>query len=400
MDRPRVLLIGPYYSLAGYYPQVAAFGRQVDLTALLPDLAGWPMFDADACDDPANRLDMRGLRLSAASAIPDDFPAEAQLCDLIAIPRSRTQSLMRGVTTWVRKTRPDVIVVTGKLWSNTFWRAHLARRLFAPRAKLVAVVKRNTYPPLPRFQDAVKRGIGRAGLRRASMVVTASDMASGMYQREFGASPAKLAVAPLAGVDAEGFTPAAERSTDGETLTVGYCGRLHPQKGVRLLVEAVEQARAQGHPLKLHVVGFGPQSRELRDLAASRSWFQVGDPVPMPELAPIMRTFDIYVLAATTSALHEEHDGHALLQAMATGLPCIGTRSGIIPEILRGDEGVVVPANDSGAISEAIVELARDPERRGELGAAAREAVQARYTFDAVARAHATIWRNIADETE
>lgn len=392
-----MLLFGSYYTLVGYYPQLEAFGRHVDLVTVMPDFSGWPMFDPDTpWDDPGRQLDMRGLPLVGSDRIPVNLPDRAHICTILDVPGSKTQKVILGMEKWVYRTRPDVVVVTGKLWSNGFWRAHLAIRAFAPQAKLVAFVKRNTYPPMPPIQDAVKRGTGRAALRRLSKLVTASQMTSDMYSREFGAPPEKLAVAPLAGVDSDAFAPTSLGSRSAE-LTIGYCGRFHAQKGVLPLVEAVERARAQGYRLRLHLVGHGPQRPQLRELAASRDWLKIDDPVPMEELPQFMRSFDMYVLAATTSAMHEEHDGYALLQAMSSGLPCIGTRSGIIPEILRDGEGLVVPANDVVAIAEAIGQLAAAPDQRARLGAGAREAVLRRYSLDAVADAHVTIWREIAD---
>lgn len=394
--QPRVLLLGPYYTPVGYYGQLEAFGRQVDLTTVLPDVSGFPLFDPNTpWDDPERRLDVRGLPLIGSDRIPTNLPDRVHICPLVDIPGSKSQLVMLGVSKWIRKTRPDVVVVTGKLWSNTFWRANLAIRAFAPQAKLVSVVKRNTYPPMPRAEDAVKRRIGQAGLKRAAKVVAASQMASDMYRREFGAPACKLAVAPLAGIDTDAFAPAPLGSRPGPELTIGYCGRFDAQKGTLLLVEAVERSRSQGHRLQLHLVGHGPHRPQLREMATTRSWLKISDPVPMEELSHFMRSVDMYVLAATTSAGHEEHDGHALLQAMATGLPCIGTRSGIIPEILLGGEGLVVPANDVDAIAESIGQLVADPDQRARLGAEARRAAVSRYSFDAVAQAHATIWREI-----
>ncbi len=399
--RPRVLLIGPYYSPVGYYGQLEAFGRQVELTTVLPDVSGFPLFDPNTpWDDPERRLDLRGLPLIGSDRIPTNLPDRVHICPLVDVPGSGTQLVMLGVSKWIRKTRPDVVVVTGKLWSNTFWRANLAIRAFAPRAKLVSVVKRNTYPPMSRVEDAVKRRMGQAGLRRAAKIVAASQMTSDMYRREFGAPADKLAVAPLAGVDTDAFTPAPRDSGPSTELAIGYCGRFDAQKGVLLLVEAVERARAKGHRLQLHLVGHGPQRPHLRELAATRSWLKISDPVPMEELPHFMRSVDMYVLAATTSPVHEEHDGHALLQAMASGLPCVGTRSGIIPEILLDGEGLMVPANDVAAVAEAIEQLAADPDQRARLGAGARSAALRRYSFDAVAQAHATIWREIATDGE
>jgi glycosyltransferase involved in cell wall biosynthesis len=84
----------------------------------------------------------------------------------------------------------------------------------------------------------------------------------------------------------------------------------------------------------------------------------------------------------------------AVIEAMAWGKPVIGSRVGGIPELVRdGQEGVLVPHGDAGALGEAMLVFQSDPDRSERMGRAGRERVMERYDagphYSAVAEAYA-----------
>jgi glycosyltransferase involved in cell wall biosynthesis len=70
---------------------------------------------------------------------------------------------------------------------------------------------------------------------------------------------------------------------------------------------------------------------------------------------------------------HQEHDGRAVLEAMSSGVPCVVSNSGILPEMILANEGRVFPAGDVESMAEALEELVNHPELRIALGAGARQ---------------------------
>jgi glycosyltransferase involved in cell wall biosynthesis len=122
-------------------------------------------------------------------------------------------------------------------------------------------------------------------------------------------------------------------------------------------------------------------------MMSSRPWLSVSGPVAPDDVADFLRTLDIYVLPARNLSDHEEHDAHALLQAMSVGLPCIGTTSGIVPEILGSDGKIGILVGDSSVddLSSEIRKLALDVEARRRLGIEARARTLERYSLEYVA---------------
>ena len=91
--------------------------------------------------------------------------------------------------------------------------------------------------------------------------------------------------------------------------------------------------------------------------------------------------------------------GVALLEAMAYGLPCVGTRRCAMPEIIEdGVSGSLVPAHDADALGDALLAIASDPARAQAMGAAGRERLIARYTWDGVAGRMVTAIERRLDE--
>lgn len=163
-----------------------------------------------------------------------------------------------------------------------------------------------------------------------------------------------------------------------DELVVGTVGRLATQKGIAYLVEAGRQVVARDPRVRFVQIGGGPLAQETRqwlESAGLTGRFRHIESVREPmSLLPGM---DIFVLASLWEGLPV-----ALLEAMASGLPAVATRvSGNEDAIEDGRSGVLVPPEDSGALANAILELAANPGLRQSIGAAAR--IRVERVFDA-----------------
>lgn len=273
-----------------------------------------------------------------------------------------------------RASKPDVVCVEYNLWSVMFWQTAIAARLYSPQARIVLSVKKNTFRrkgSLGKFKELV----ARASLGSVARVVTASRMTARLYQDLFGIAEARIATFTHLGVDTENFSPPAPpRPVHTDAAVLGYAGRLEPHKGIEDLVEAVVACRtATGLDLKLEICGSGSLSGWLEDMAAANDWIAIRGLMPNGEVPNFLRGLDIFVLPPRTLPDHEEHDAHSLLEALACGLPCIATRSGINAEVLGDGTGVLVSPHRPDDLADAVGALVQDPSRRRELAAAARQ---------------------------
>ena len=212
------------------------------------------------------------------------------------------------------------------------------------------------------------------------------------------------------GVDLHAFSPAAANG-EWAPARLLFVGRVSPDKGVHVLLDALTRV-AQYHPeVELELVGDEALPRldmqvaideEERVRALSRFYRPEGYLAPLmttlpgelrarigrrtwigrAELPPLYRSSGMLVLPS----VWEEPFGIPLVEAMASGIPVVATRVGGIPEVVEdGVTGLLVPPDDPGALAQAIVSLVEDPARAHALGAAGRRRAEERFSWDSVA---------------
>jgi glycosyltransferase involved in cell wall biosynthesis len=184
------------------------------------------------------------------------------------------------------------------------------------------------------------------------------------------------------GVPLQAFTPV-ER-TAGEPLRVLCVGRLVPEKGQALLLEAVRRLLDDGVDVRLTLVGDGPRRAALEARVAELA---LGDAVHLTGAVGQDQIRDHYA-RADVFALPSFAEGVpvVLMEAMATGLPVVTTRIAGIAELVEdGVSGHVLPPGRVDLLADALAHLAADPERRCRMGAAGRAAVEAGFDIDRIA---------------
>jgi phosphatidylinositol alpha-1,6-mannosyltransferase len=143
--------------------------------------------------------------------------------------------------------------------------------------------------------------------------------------------------------------------------------------------------------LRYIMVGEGHDEQRLRGLARELG---VADKVafvgPMrdDELPEAYATSTVYLGASRVDKeINVEGFGISFLEAGASGIPSVAGDSGGVRSAVRdGETGIVVPPTDADAIADAIRALLLNPEKRHQMGRAARSAVETHYNWDRVAR--------------
>jgi L-malate glycosyltransferase len=168
---------------------------------------------------------------------------------------------------------------------------------------------------------------------------------------------------------------------DAGALVVGTIARLDPVKDLGTLVRATIDV-ARETPVLLMIVGDGPDRERLRALAAeSHGACTVRFLGHRDDARELLAGCDIYANSSVSEGV-----SLTILEAMAAGLPVVATRVGGTPEIIDGDSGRLVAAQDSAALASALRDLAAHPAVRQALGRAARRRVEQQFSLDRMVR--------------
>ena len=171
----------------------------------------------------------------------------------------------------------------------------------------------------------------------------------------------RMAHLDAANVHAEFFLP------HGAPL-IGNIAALVPHKGQRHLLDAMPIVIREVPDARLVMLGEGELRPQLeQQVKQLRLEHHVVMPGFRSDVLALLKGVDIFVLSSETEGL-----GTSLLDAMAAGKPCVGTRVGGIPEVIDdGVTGVLVPPHDPPALAAALVKLLKEPGLRERMGEAA-----------------------------
>ncbi|MDA8192843.1 MAG: glycosyltransferase family 4 protein [Thermaerobacter sp.] len=294
----------------------------------------------------------------------------------------------RGLAAVVRAFSPDILHIDEEHYSAvTAQSIRIARQQQIPH--IIFQTWQNIYKRYPWPFSAIEQMV----FASAEAALAGTEEIRDVLRQKGFTRP--IAIIPL-GTDTESFRPfppevrqAARREfgTEG-TFAVGYIGRLVEAKGLPDLFDGLLPWLADEARNRLVIAGDGPWREKGRQRAAERGlakqvrWLPW---LPSDAVPRLMNALDLLVVPSRTTPGWKEQFGRVLTEAMATGLPVIGSSSGEIPRVLD-TAGLIFPEGDANALRAGVASLAADPVRREELVRRGLERVHARYTQAAVAR--------------
>ena len=248
-----------------------------------------------------------------------------------------------------------------------------------------------------------QRMIGRR-LRHADVVIGCSEHITEPIRRRFPGVAARCRTV-YNGVEVR---PSPERRADGETVTILHVGRISPEKGLHVLVDALNGIVSEYPEIRLVIVGEESEVPAAMAIAISEdpvvrelSRFYDGSYLAeierrmSPELAARV-TLTGRIDHSETASYYDAADifvfpsifesfGIPPLEAMAAGLPVVAARSGGTSEtVVDGVTGFLVDREDAPALAAALVRLIRDPKLRRTLGDAGRSRVAEVFSWTSV----------------
>jgi glycosyltransferase involved in cell wall biosynthesis len=217
-------------------------------------------------------------------------------------------------------------------------------------------------------------------------------MAEAEHLRALGAR--RIEVIPL-GVDVP-ISTRVQRNSAGR-LCILFLSRLHPKKGIPVLLEAVRLVRDDGTPVSLTIAGTGAPDYEAQLRSAAEragiadliTWAGHVEGRPKAEL---FAQSDVFVLPSS-----QENFGIAVAEALAAGLPVI-----VSHEVAIGREAEAAGAGrslpiDARQFADAIIDYARHPESRVAAGRAAARFAIASYSWPACAERLEALYRAVSN---
>jgi glycosyltransferase involved in cell wall biosynthesis len=166
-----------------------------------------------------------------------------------------------------------------------------------------------------------------------------------------------------------------------ETFTVGFAGRLTPEKGLHDLVAAVRRLPT---PVRLLLVGDGALRDDMVNTSLPNGFVEVRTGVDHDDMPSAFADMDVLVLPSRTTPRWAEQFGRVLVEAMSCDVPVVGSSSGEIPWVVQTTGGgLVFPEGDVAALARCLDGLRRDPLQRAALAAAGRRTVSERFSVPA-----------------
>ena len=165
-----------------------------------------------------------------------------------------------------------------------------------------------------------------------------------------------------------------------DEVVIGYIGRLSEEKGLKYLLEAGITLSKQGIPIKIMLIGDGPERETLKALARKGGVTQHVIFTGFQEDAvKLLSALDLFVLPSLT-----EGTPMALLEAMSYGIPVIASEVGGIPKVITsGENGVLVTPENSTEIAKSILKLYKNNEYWMKLSDGAKNCIKEKYNLTA-----------------
>ncbi len=189
-----------------------------------------------------------------------------------------------------------------------------------------------------------------------------------------GVDRSRMTIFPR-GTDHETFSPEwrtedymARFGGSSGTVKLLYTGRISKEKDLDILSDAFLKVRKKHRNVELFLAGDGPYIRELGKSMLGNGGFFCGS-LSGEDFSRTCASCDIFVFPSTTDTY-----GNSVLEAQASGLPCIVTDKGGPQEIIIPNvTGLIAKGRDSDSLAEAILKLLENREMRMEMGLKARE---------------------------
>jgi glycosyltransferase involved in cell wall biosynthesis len=342
-------------------------GRKILLLITDLEIGGTPTVVRELAlrlNDPAKVL-IEVACLAPWGPVADDLKAHNIPVHALAVTSVRDLTVILRLISLIRQNAYDT-VFSFLIHAN----AVAAVASLVVRFRLIQSIQ--TTQPRPRWHWWVQSLVKR----RADKIAVPSESAARSAEDRARVDRDQIVVIPNA-IDPDAFAPSPIPAENPRPFPIGFIGRLDPIKRIPHLVKSLKQAKELVH---LHIFGEGRDRTEIaavvRLLGLDRVVTLHGAIVrPQDALAQI----GLLVLPSAAEGF-----GLVLIEAMAAGVPVIGTDVPGIRDVVKEGSGVLVPPDDEQQLAAAIDQLVRDAALRHSLTEAAARHVRSNYTWEQI----------------
>ncbi len=277
----------------------------------------------------------------------------------------------------LRRLRPNVVELNHEPYSIACAEILTLCSRHAPDAAIVLQACQNIYKNYPPPFNWLER----RAMRRANAAHVCSESVREVLFAKGFAKP--VALIPF-GVDLSAFSPA-PRNGVRRALTIGFVGRMLAGKGLNILADALGQLASEEWNLLL--VGDGPERAGFEKALADRgllSRARFTGAISYDQVPKLYREIDVLVMPTETTEKIREQFGRVLVEAMASGVPVVGSTCGAIPEVIEA-AGLVFPERDANALAAAIKQMLKDAALRERLSQQGQARARKNYSWEVVA---------------
>ncbi len=357
------------------------------ITELRPAGAERCVFELARRLDPA-RFDVRVAALRGGEVA--DWLAAAGVPMRVLDVRGKWDLFkLAGLVRWLRVERIDLL-------HTHLFHADLAGRIAAAAAGVPHLVH-TVHVAEKRFRPW-RFAWARLGARRCERIVCVSESVRRQHARRTGLAAERYTVIPN-GIDTDAYARnesarvrlRREWGVGDDEVLPAFVGRLDVQKGLDVLLAALELLAARGKAARVVFAGRGPQRLLLEQFLHTPAGARCRDLGFVHDVPAVLSAADVLVMPS-------RWEGWPLAagEALAAGLPVIATRVDGLRDVVDETVGLLVPPDDPTALADAIERLCADGALRAALGQAGRRRATQQFAIRAFVEAHERLYEQIA----
>jgi len=291
---------------------------------------------------------------------------------------------------YIKSFKPDIIHVEEEYYSLALFQVVLLRNLFSPQSKVVFFTWQNIFKkylsPFNLIESFVFKHVQAA-------IAGNNDAMNVLKKKGFSKH---VALIPQVGVNPKLLQNEKTSNTRKGKLRIGYIGRVERSKGLDTLLFALKEVK---NHFDLMIVGNGSYKKKLQQLSDKlriSANIKFVEAVRHSEIPIYLGKIDILVLPSQTTRSWKEQFGRILVEAMAVGIPVIGSTSGAIPEVI-GDAGLTFQENSVKDLQMKLKNLYDNAELRRDLSERGIKRVLSNYTISSISEKTLHFYEQISE---